>query len=250
MRSGVVVATMMWSTASASRPADSSARRAAMSARSDEACSGAAMRRSRMPVRSTIQASEVSTMRSKSAFESTRSGTYMPVPAMVAPRGASGSGLMIRLDLLADVLVHAVLDERGDGADGAAERPRTAAAVTDEAHAVDPEQRGGPVLLGVQGDPHPPHRPAHEQRAEHGQRVLLDLLAHDVHQQPGDTLGGLEQHVPGEPVGDDDVGAAVEHVAPLDVADEVQVLGPAQQVPGLEDQLVALGLLLADREQA
>src|SRR5512134_3624888 len=104
------------------------------------------MRRSRMPVRSRIHASEVSTMRSRSALVSTRSGTYMPVPAMVAPRRDSGCRVMVRLDLLADVLVDAVLDERGDRADRALERPRAAAAIADEAHAIDAEQRGGAVF--------------------------------------------------------------------------------------------------------
>ena len=41
---------------------------------------GAAMRRSRMPVRVTIHSSDVSTTRSSSALVRTRSGAYMPQP--------------------------------------------------------------------------------------------------------------------------------------------------------------------------
>src|SRR5262249_19084740 len=136
MRSGVVVASTIWSTSFASTRAISSARWHAISARSLDAWSGAAMRRSRMPVRSTIHLSDVSTSFSRSWFDSTRSGTYMPVPVMVVPRRTSGRRVMVRLDLLADVLVHALLDERGERVDRAAERARPARAVADEADAV------------------------------------------------------------------------------------------------------------------
>ena len=72
--SGVAVATTMRSTSSGSTPACSSACRAAGSARSLAAWSGSAMCRSRIPVRVTIHSSEVSTIASRSAFVSTRSG--------------------------------------------------------------------------------------------------------------------------------------------------------------------------------
>src|ERR1044072_2774515 len=117
MRSGVVVARMMWSTSRASTPAISSARWQAINARSLEACPVDAIRRSRMPVRSTIHSSEVSTSFARSAFVSTRSGTYMPVPVIVAPRIPSGRRIMIGLDLLANVFVDAALHERGQGVD-------------------------------------------------------------------------------------------------------------------------------------
>ena len=58
--SGVDVATMIRSTSVALRPAASSAWRAACTARSLEVTSAAAKWRARMPVRSTIQLSEVS----------------------------------------------------------------------------------------------------------------------------------------------------------------------------------------------
>src|SRR5262245_42165829 len=176
MRSGVVVATRMQSTWSAVSPAASSARWQATSARSDDACSGAAIRRSRIPVRSTIHSSEVSTMRSRSALVSRFSGTYIPVPVIVAPRIASGCGVMVRLDLLANVLVHSLLHERGHGADRALECARTARPVADEAHAVDAEQRRRAVLLPVELVLEAHHRRAHEQHAQHRQHVLADVL--------------------------------------------------------------------------
>src|SRR5215813_9808789 len=142
-----------------------------------------------MPVRSTIHSSEVSTSFVRSWFVSTRSGTYMPVPVIVVPRIMSGRRIMVRLDLLADVLVHALLDERGERVDRAPERARPARAVADEAHAVDTQQRRGAVLLPVDLRPQPVERPAHEQRPEHGQGVAPHLLAHRAAEEAGCALG-------------------------------------------------------------
>src|SRR5437867_5689092 len=107
------------------------------------------MRRSRMPVRSRIHSSEVSTMCSRSRFVSTRSGTYIPVPVMVAPRIPSGRRIMVGSDLLSDVLVHPLLHEPDQRADRAADRARTARPVPDEAYAVDAQQGRGAELLPV-----------------------------------------------------------------------------------------------------
>ena len=73
--SGVTVATISRSSDVASTPAIASARRAAGIARSEIASPSAAIRRSRIPVRSRIHSSEVSTSRDSSSFVSTRSGT-------------------------------------------------------------------------------------------------------------------------------------------------------------------------------
>ncbi len=72
--SGVAVATMTRSRSSGATPACSSAFRAAGRARSLAASSGAAIRRSLIPVRVTIHSSVVSTITSRSAFVSTLSG--------------------------------------------------------------------------------------------------------------------------------------------------------------------------------
>src|SRR5262245_16535724 len=249
MRSGVVVASTIWSTSSAFTFAISSARWQAISAMSLEAWSGAAMRRSRMPVRSTIHSSDVSTSFSRSWFVSTRSGTYMPVPVMVVPRMPSGRRVMVRLDLLTDVLVDALLDERRQRVDRAPECARAARAVADEADAVDAEQRRGAVLLPVDARAQPPERALHEQRAEHRERVLLHLVAHGAAEERGRALGGLEQHVAGEAVRHHDVARALEQVAALDRADEVQVPRRLDERQRLLHELVPLALLLADREQ-
>ena len=73
--SGVTVATMIRSTCDASSPAGSSASRAAGRQRSESACPGSAIRRSRIPVRSRIHSSEVSIIVESSSFVMTRSGT-------------------------------------------------------------------------------------------------------------------------------------------------------------------------------
>ena len=66
----------------ASTPASSSAARAAGSAMSVSASSSAAIRRSRIPVRSRIHSSEVSTISASSSFVITFSGTWTPRPVI------------------------------------------------------------------------------------------------------------------------------------------------------------------------
>jgi hypothetical protein len=72
--SGVTVAQTRKSISAARTPACSSACRHAGSARSESASSFAAIRRSRIPVRSMIHSFEVSTMPASSSFVRTRSG--------------------------------------------------------------------------------------------------------------------------------------------------------------------------------
>ncbi len=80
------VAQTIRSTCSARMPAASSARLAASTARSDAATSSSAKFRDRMPVRSTIHSSLVSTSDSKYEFGIRLSGRNEPTPAMVACR--------------------------------------------------------------------------------------------------------------------------------------------------------------------
>ena len=80
--SGVTVATISRSMSAGSTPACASAARAAGSAMSDSASSSRAMRRSRIPVRTTIHSSVVSTSLDSSSFVITRSGTLAPMPVI------------------------------------------------------------------------------------------------------------------------------------------------------------------------
>jgi outer membrane receptor protein involved in Fe transport len=63
------------------------------------------------------------------------------------------------------------------------------------------------------------------------------------------ALGELEDDVSDEPVADHDVDDALEQVAPLDVADEVDQRLVAHQLARLLDDRRALGAFLADRQQ-
>jgi hypothetical protein len=82
--SPVTVPTTTRPTSAGVMPASASARRAASTARSLVTWPSAAMCRWRMPVRSVIQASEVSTILARSSFVITRSGRYEPLPRMRA----------------------------------------------------------------------------------------------------------------------------------------------------------------------
>ncbi len=74
----------MMSISSGSSPATATARRPATAAMLAVVSWAAATRRSRIPVRETIHSSEVSTIRSRSAFVRTASGAYEPQPLIRA----------------------------------------------------------------------------------------------------------------------------------------------------------------------
>ena len=80
MRSGDEVATTSVSISSGATCAASSAFRAAIVAISEVGTAGSATWRCRMPVRSTIHASSVSTSFSSSALVTIRGGAWEPVP--------------------------------------------------------------------------------------------------------------------------------------------------------------------------
>ena len=84
MMSGVVVPSTIRSSSDALTPAASSALCAAVTARSPVVSPSAAIWRSRMPVRVRIHSSLVSTIFSRSALVTTRSGSALPVPVMRA----------------------------------------------------------------------------------------------------------------------------------------------------------------------
>src|SRR3546814_6634343 len=72
----------------ASTPAASSALLAATAARVEVVSPSPAMRRLRMPVRSTIHSSDVSTINASSELVISRSGRQLPVPTMTDRRSA------------------------------------------------------------------------------------------------------------------------------------------------------------------
>ena len=80
--SGVSVPTTTMSSSAGSTPASSSAFRAASTQRSEFAVRGSAMWRDRIPVRSVIHASFVSTIFSRSRLVNTFGGAYIPSPTI------------------------------------------------------------------------------------------------------------------------------------------------------------------------
>src|SRR5712664_4376386 len=103
-----------------------------------------------MPVRVKIHSSVVSTIFSRSALVSTRSGTYEPVPTMCTglvcrfDRGLRTGGLVEfgiePLDVFDDVFVEVAFDELGGDADGVLDGLRRTRPVSLDANAVDAEQ--------------------------------------------------------------------------------------------------------------
>ena len=83
-RSGEMLPRMMASRSRAPTPARCMAQSDATRQRLESDSPGPAIRRSRMPVRSTIHWSEVSRNFSRSALVTTRSGTAVPRPVMAA----------------------------------------------------------------------------------------------------------------------------------------------------------------------
>src|ERR1044072_5768688 len=166
---------MIWSRSSGFIFAMSRALSAAATAMSDEAWSSLMIRRSMMPVRPPIHPSHVSTIRAKSSLVRTRSGTYMPVPEMVAPRMELSRADMVGENLLANVLVHPLFHETRERADRAPKRLGAARAVADEAHTVHSQERRGPVLLPVDLGLEPAQRRQHEHRPQARQQVAAQL---------------------------------------------------------------------------
>ena len=89
-RSGLAVASTMVSISAAVTPAAARARSLASRLSMATVCSGPAMWRSRIPVRSTIHTSEVSSILLRSALVSTPGGTATPTLAT----SANGRGIM------------------------------------------------------------------------------------------------------------------------------------------------------------
>src|SRR3954454_8048658 len=186
--SGVIVPTTISSISAGVSPAASMARRAAAVPRVAVVSPSETIRRSRMPVRWTIQSSLVSTIRANSSLVRRFSGRQLPVPAMMAPKvgmaldfgfwiayfGLEGnraagpfaaqskiqnrkSKITVSLfpagdaggDAFDDLLVDAAPHELLADADGVADRAGVAAAVADQAVAAHPEQGRAAVLLPV-----------------------------------------------------------------------------------------------------
>ena len=142
----------------------------------------------------------------------------------------------------------AALDEARRHRDGVAHRLGRRAAVTDDAEAVEAEERRAAVLGVVDAPAEAAERLARQQVADARAERRRQLVVQQALDRLDQPFADLQRDVAGEAVADDDVDVAGVDVAPLDVADEVdrRVL---EQLVRLARQLVALALFLADRQQ-
>src|SRR2546422_11225759 len=109
-----------------------------------------------MPERVVIHSSVVSTIFSRSALVSTRSGTYEPVPTMCTDlvcrfdRGLRSCELVIEsFDVLDDVLVEVPFHKLRRNANSVFDRLRGARAVRLDTNTVDAQQHCAAVSVGV-----------------------------------------------------------------------------------------------------
>src|SRR5947209_2689531 len=262
--------------------ARSMAWRAAATANREVYSPSAARCLSLMPVRDVIHSSEVSTNFSRSAFVMMPSGYARPVlsiSALTSPIGLPyflsraghvpqttpsltvalpsrthfGDGAQRRQlarvrvgDAALDARERPVLGELFDVADGVSYGARVRAAVADDHDAAHAQKRRAAELGVVEPLLQVLERGARQHRArlrdDRRRKLALD------HRDDGllQPFRELQDDVTRKAVGDDHVNLAREHIAPLDVADEVQALEFAQQREGFLRQVVALPLLLAD----
>src|SRR4029079_18051759 len=168
--SGVTVPMMIRSSSSAPMPRFSSAIRAARAASSLVGVPGSAMCRCSMPVRVRIHSSEVSTIRSRSAFVMTRSGTYRPSAVMAA----LGVALFMK-DLLkrtarrrsrrAAAVAASEAFRRLAGRVPGEQRPVAQGGAEDAVTVPAPRAREG--AHGREGEPAGPSQPRHERDVFH-----------------------------------------------------------------------------------
>src|SRR5207247_6320422 len=238
--SGVTVAQTIRSMSEADRWAEASASCAARVANCDMYSSSRAMRRSRIPVREVIQSSEVSTIFSRSALVSTRDGRAEPVPRMTArlslrviqplrrhratawerrPRGLRRRDPQ---DLVVNPVVHPVAHEIQSDPYGVLDGAHGRPAVADDGGRPNAQKRHAAVLGIVDLLAKVSECRSREDIAQFGKKRLGDLLLHEMQDGLRGALHRLQRHVADEAVADDDVRLAVEDIAALHVADEVQ----------------------------
>src|SRR5688572_3722356 len=171
MRSGVVVPTSTRSMSLGGTPAFSSAARPALDARSLVYSLSAAMCRSSMPVRDLIHSSLVSTIFSRSAFVRTRSGRYLPVPAM-------REYILMRpiLDELADLEWNALARFDDRRLDGVLERELIRGSVALQHDAVEADEAGSVVTARIDALAQPLERRLRHEPLDVAEEAAPELL--------------------------------------------------------------------------
>src|SRR6476660_5089420 len=262
--SGVEVARTMRSISSGFRPASSSAARAAAVPMVEVSSPLAAIRRSLMPVRVTINSSVVSTTLAKTSLVKMRFCKYPPHPLTTVrntltgnySRGVSRRTIKLELGVEASniggkALHHAARRHVVGGVDGGGEARCVGPAVALHDNAVQPEENAAVqlarvhlLLEGTKGALGQRGAGASEKRPPHGcAKIFADLLS--------GSLGGLQGDVAGEAVGDHDVRSAVADFVALDKTAKFdrQQRVLERGIGGL-DPVQSFDLLHADIEEA
>ena len=221
---------------------------------------GAAMWRWRMPVRSRIHSSEVSTVRDEFVVADRSLGQIgadtgedradghrcFPYEA-VRERAASA----ISGQVLADVVVEPVHHHVHRHVDRMGEAFGVGAAMRLHHHTIQPQHHRAVVAPRIEPFAQPIQRRAQQQIGQPGGEAAAEHLAQQVADQLQRALAGLQRDVAGEAVGHHHVGGAGGDVVALDEAVELRGdMAGAQRLGGAPQRVVALQLLGADIQQA
>src|SRR5688572_26307211 len=139
-------------------------------------------------------------------------------PRLVRDAGARG----IYHHPLRKTIHDAVLDPAGGQPDRVRDRRPGRVSVRDHREPAEPEEVGAAVGVRVEAVPKPTGGRPDQQPAELSPGGLGDLLAQRVEQLLDRPLQQLQGDVPGEAVGDDDVGREAQQLARLRVPLEVE----------------------------
>src|SRR6267154_1151922 len=264
--SGVTVAQMRRSRSEARTPEARSASSAARVAKRDIGSDSVATWRSRIPVRERIHSSEVSTIRSRSVLVRTLSGSEEPVPRMIARRPVramslprwqgrgdrAGTRVGARRqsrDLVMDPRVDPIAMEIKRDPHSVLDRPGRRPAVTDDGGRAHAQERNPPIFGVIDLLPKGAESRTGQQVSEFGPERFADLFLQEMNDGIRRAFDRLQRDVADESVTDDHVRFAVENIAPLDVADEVEGC-LLEHPPRLARELVSLAVLFADAHQA
>src|SRR5215831_10387242 len=152
-------------------------------------------------------------------------------------------------ELLFDFLVHPRARQTGGDADGVLDGVGVRAAVADNANAADSQKRRAAILRVVHGPLDAFQSPFRKQIAQLRSDRAFVTLAQKLDDLHGQCFANFQRDVANEAVADNHVHLAREEIIPFHVAHEVH-RQPLETVVDGARQLVALDLLLADREQA
>src|SRR5579872_1741437 len=223
--------------------------------------SGPAIRRSRIPVRCTIHSSEVSTIRSRSRFDRTASGTACAIPVTTAlnvylPTRTCAIRLLVRgFRFFGQILLHArsnrlddfPFDRQLGPQQRVLDRLRRTPAMADRAQSVESKQRRTANLRVVHPLAQRLHDFAQRKVGELKHGMCRYLRPNRVDDQLGHPFARLEHHIADERVAYDHIALLEKHPLALDVSGEPRKL--RQELMSLLGHCVALRLLLADVHQ-